>query len=154
MNKVEEIKRPLKKGEKFLVPCIVKQDEFYTYINPVINHPHHDKENGQDYIHYHTDTRFVKFNEDGTIKREHRSHYFCNTFRPILGKDGDLRYIVLPVINEDFTAITDVNLISKSKIRHKCSKNKCPHRGYDLSQVKEVNGFKKCPLHGLIIKIY
>jgi len=71
-------------------------------------------------------------------------HTFATELRP--EKDfGDLEYHLLPVLNEDFTGITDVSLIEKSKLKNKCiHKGKCPHRGYDLSQVKaDKDGGKK-----------
>lgn len=84
-EKVQTVKRPLKKGELFLVPCIVKSglvmDENWNdtvihtrdfsslqayskknleEINPVIMHPHNDIENGQRETHYHLDYRFIR----------------------------------------------------------------------------------------------
>lgn len=151
--KVEEVKRPLKKGEEYLVPCIIKEEFGVMYITPVINHPHSDKENGQHEAHYHTDYRFVKHNGDKYVPipiRKHSKHYFAPLSRPQKDIDGTLEYFVLPVINEEFAGITGVNLIRNSKLKHKCiHKGKCPHRGYDLSQVKPINGKITCPLHGL-----
>ena len=169
--KVENIKRPLLKGEKFLVPCLVKKKYFLNeeqenwidtnnfkdknkmYIMPVINHLHSDMENGQVEPHYHLDYRFLKHNNDGdfpTIKNKHSLHVFGNEIRP-KQNFGDLEYFLLPVINTEFSGITPVSFIKKSKLKHKCiHKGKCPHRGYDLSQVKaDKNGIKTCPLHGL-----
>ncbi len=151
--KVEDVKHPLKKGQTYLVPCIVKEQDEILYITPVINHPHNDKENGQYEIHYHADYRFVKHKNDAnfpTVVNKHSRHYFVETIRPQEELHGKLEYFILQVVNEEFTGITPVNLISKSKLKHTCiHKGKCPHRGYDLSQVKEHNGKIKCPLHGL-----
>lgn len=154
---IDNIKRPVKIGEKFLVPCIVREiDNINNYnliITPIINHPHSDKENGQKEVHYHTDYRFLKHENDGefpTIINKHRNHLYSPNIRPILKDDERIEYIVLPVINEDFKGITPVELISKSKLKYKCiHKGKCPHRGYDLSQVKPINGVITCPLHSL-----
>lgn len=90
IEKVENIKRPLKKGELFLVPCFVKSgmtiednwrdkinspSDFVDFlnaplstkniqeINPVIMHPHNDVENGQAETHYHLDYRFIKIDD-------------------------------------------------------------------------------------------
>ena len=169
--KVENIKRPLFKGEKLLVPCLVKREvvlkdeqllwldltknssDTKMYVLPIINHPHNDVENGQKETHYHLDYRFLKHNSDSnfpSIKNKHSLHVFGSEIRPT--KDsGDLEYHLLPVINENFSGVTPVSLIKKSKLKHKCiHKGKCPHRGYDLSQVKpDENGVKICPLHGL-----
>lgn len=171
---VEEVKEPLRKGASYLVPCIVREEftqnnyddqELFMdlkpfkshskklYVTPVINLPHSDKENGQSEIHYHADYRFIKHNNDGdfpTVKNKHSKYIFCENIRPQEKIDGLLKYFVLPVINEDFAGITPVNLISKSKLKHRCiHKGKCPHRGYDLSQVKVIEGKITCPLHGL-----
>ncbi len=161
-EKIENIKRPIKKGELYLVPCLIKIKDNLTYITPIINHPHNDIENGQKEVHYHVDYRFIKHFNDGdfpTPYRTHSKHVYINSYRPILHKEkeysyfGDLEtlsYYILPVINEDFKGITPVEFIKKSKLKYKCiHKGKCPHRGYNLSQVKEKGGIITCPLHGL-----
>lgn len=146
---IKNIKRPVKVGERFLVPCFVREDEDTTYITPVIDHPHSDKENGQPLVHYHADYRFVKHNA-GVVENRHKKYYFVDDIRLVEGINGKIEDFILPVINEQFAAITPVELIAKSKIKHKCiHKGKCPHRGYDLSQVTPVNGVITCPLHGL-----
>jgi hypothetical protein len=151
--RVEEVKEPLKKGANYLVPCIVKEEYGQTYITPVINHPHSDKENGQKEVHYHVDYRFVKHKNDGnfpTTINKHSTHRYVHNKRPVKGRDGKLEYIVLPMVNEDFTGITPKEFIQKTKLKHKCiHKGKCPHRGYNLSQVKANDGKITCPLHGL-----
>ncbi len=153
MQKVEDVKRPLKVGEEFLVPCIVREEGDRMYITPVINHPHNDKENGQEEVHYHADYRFVKHDKFPAwpqVKREHSKHYFVEHIRPEENIHGKLEYFILPVINEEFDAVTPRALITNTKLKHKCiHKGKCPHRGYDLSQVKAVDGKIVCPLHGL-----
>lgn len=153
MERVEDIKEPLIKGKIYSVPCLVRYEDGKTYINPIINHPHNDKENGQDEAHYHIDYRFVKHENDSdfpTVVNNHSYHYFVESTRPRKLVNGSLRYFELPMINEDFTGITPVKNISKSKLKHKCiHKNKCPHRGFDLSQVKDIDGVITCPLHGL-----
>ncbi len=163
-QKVDEIKRPLRVGEKFLVPCIVRKEyedlnrKYVEYITPVINHPHNDKENGQNEIHYHADFRFINHNFKLTRKgkkvgisfRSHSRHIFADNLRPELNIDGELVYILLPVISEHFLYNTESEQISNSKLKHNCIyKGKCPHRGYELSQVNAVNGVIQCPLHGL-----
>ncbi len=173
-ERVENIKRPLNLGEIFLVPCLVRETELNTlgdwmdvttngrpwkrivdriYITPVINHPHNDKENGQQEIHYHPDYRFIKHYNNAPfpdVKNNHSKYYFVESIRPQKGLHGELKYIVLPVVNEEFSGITEVENINKSNLKHKCiHKGKCPHRGYDLSQVTAIDGIIKCPLHGL-----
>jgi hypothetical protein len=172
--RVEDVSRPLLKGEKYLVPCIVREDyqemiydetdlfldnkDFNShikriYVTPIINHPHNDIENGQPEIHYHVDYRFLKHDGKGNfpkVRNKHSRYFFCEKIRPQEKLDGVIKYFVMPVINEDFVGITPVDFISKSKLKHKCiHKGKCPHRGYDLSQVNAVDGIIKCPLHGL-----
>lgn len=167
MEKVENIKRPLKVGEKFLVPCLVKRVTIDDQVNwldiedvrpkskihiiPVFNNPHNDIESGQKEIHYHIDYRFVKHFNNGvfpTIKNTHTLHIYGEEIRPTK-EFGNLEYHVLPVINEEFKGITSPGMISKTKIKNCIHKNKCPHKGYDLSQVPPVNGVITCPLHGL-----
>lgn len=153
-KRVEDMQRPLKKGEFYLVPCLVREEYGKkTVITPVINHPHNDIENGQANVHYHVDYRFVKLENDGDISsvvRKHSKHYFVDRYRLEKGEDGDLGYYVLPVVNEHFLGVTPVELIKNSRLKHKCiHKGKCPHRGYNLSQVLPKNGVITCPLHGL-----
>ncbi len=153
LSKVEDVKHPLELGEFYLVPCLIKEEHELLYITPVINHPHDDKENGQNEIHYHVDYRFLKHKANGTfpvVINNHSKHHFVINIRPQEGLHGKLEYFILPVINEGFSGITPPELIMKSKIKHKCiHKGKCPHRGYDLSQVKAIDGKITCPLHGL-----
>jgi hypothetical protein len=178
-QKVEDVNRPLKVGETFLVPCIIYKEEIVdvtydeqkdwmdfnptevkrvkTFITPVINHPHSDKENGQNEVHYHADFRFIRvsnFIEDdkgnliGFPKQSHSSHIWGANVRPLT--DIDIKWVLLPVVNERPMNITPVEMISKSKLKYKCiHKGKCPHRGYDLSQEANVDGVITCPLHGL-----
>lgn len=167
--RVDDVSRPLRKGETFLVPCIVRKEDFIynedwidddnkigkkkLFVTPVINHPHNDKENGQIETHYHVDYRFLKHNGIGnfpTVRNKHSKYYFCEHIRPQEKLHGIIKYFVMPVINEEFAGITSVSLIQKSKLKHNCiHKGKCPHRGYDLSQVKAIDGKITCPLHGL-----
>jgi len=163
-EKVENVKRDLKNGEMYLVPCIVNEIEYFDtyeekrvgYVIPIINHPHNDIENGQEEVHYHADFRFVELREkDGAMfvyLKDGKKSYLYN-LRPTL-KDGQFKYIILKVVNENKHLITPVDFIKKSKIKHKCiHKGKCPHRGYDLSQVSEdADGIITCPLHGLQFK--
>lgn len=162
---VENVKRPLKNGELFLVPCIVNEIDFLNesvntkkieFVIPIINHPHNDIENGQEEVHYHADFRFVELREkDGAmfVYLENDTKCYVYNLRPTL-KDGEFKYIILKVINGNKHLTTPVEFIKKSKLKHKCiHKGKCPHRGYDLSQVSEdENGIVTCPLHGLQFK--
>lgn len=155
-EKVDKIKRPLKLGEIFNVPCIVKRDgNDIVCFTPVINTPHSDNENGQPEIHYHTDYRFIKIKEsknisEGFIITDDRIGFKNSIGRLSKDIDGLLEYHNLPVINENHNGITQQFFIRNSKLKHKCiQKGKCPHRGHDLSQEKSVNGIITCPLHGL-----
>lgn len=146
---VENMKRPLKKGEVFLTPCITREEDGKLYITPVLNYPHSDKENGQTEVHYHADFRFIKHNQ-GVAINQHTHHKWAITDRPIRGKDGDLNHYLLPVVNEEFEQITHPLFISKSILKNKCiHKGKCPHRGFPMDQVQEKDGILNCPLHGL-----
>lgn len=163
-QKVEEVKRPLKIGEKFLVPCIIKKINRKTYISPIINHPHNDKENGQQEIHYHVDYRFVKCSQEGFVRyvdnipyvfnpvpvNNHSKHIWVPSARCEKTNEIKINYYILPVINAHLFGSTPIDFIKKSKLKHDCIyKGKCPHRGYDLSQVDPIDGIITCPLHGL-----
>lgn len=170
MKRVEDIFRPLVKGELLMVPCIVKYEViddyeyngrtgefeplYQIYISPVFNLPHSDKNNGQEEIHYHLDYRFIKtIGEDEqsydfpTPIKRHSRHVFGHSIRPL---EGRIRYFSLIVIRENFVGITPPKFIKNSKLKHKCiHKGKCPHKRYDLSQVSPKEGVIQCPLHGL-----
>lgn len=148
--KITDIKRPVKKGEIYLVPCVVKSEGDVCFIDPIIYHAHNDIENGQMERHFHLDYRFIKTDENGHTINRHSRQIWGHTFRPHQKDSNKIYWHQLPVINEKFAGITDVKLISKSKLKHKCIvKGKCPHRGFDLSQVNHVDGVITCPLHGL-----
>lgn len=175
MEKVENIKRPLIKGEILLVPCVVRKITSMSHtrcldngrkkraivheITPILNCFHSDEENGQQEKHYHTDYRFVRCSRmtsgDMEILRaedRHSEQNFSPESRVFLHNGGKIEYIALPVIDPNaFYGITPVSMISKSKLKHSCiHKGKCPHRGFDLSQVApDENGVITCPLHGL-----
>ena len=138
------------------IPNFVKK----IWITPVIPHLHSDIENGQDFPHYHADFRFIKTTtdiltgEETAIPEYHENHtwgHYVRAFPDLYKyKDEGLVYFALPVVSLQHKVITGVKLISKSKIKHKCiHKGKCPHRGYDLSQERAVDGVITCPLHGL-----
>ena len=109
-------------------------------IIPIYNHPHSDKENGQNEIHYHIDSRYVK----------NTNIYDLRITLP-LNQNQTLEYRMLKKIHKKEKFITPVSLIKNSKLKHKCiHKGKCPHRGYDLSnEIPNKNGIITCPLHGL-----
>lgn len=115
--------------------------EHKTAIIPLIDHPHNDVENGQPGIHYHVDTRFNSELVNG--------NKFYRVYLPL--QKGRLEYRMLKAIAKDLIlSKTPVDLILKSKLKHKCIyKGKCPHRGYDLTNIEPVNGLITCPLHSL-----
>lgn len=155
-DKVENIKRPLKLGEKFMVTCLVKreQDKIIAF-TPVIDRPHTDLENGQPEVHYHADYRFIlteetKSNSEGFIVIDERDGFKLSKPRVEKGIDGEIEYHILPVVSEEHNGLAQQLFIRNSKLKHKCiHKGKCPHRGYDLSQEKAVDGIITCPLHSL-----
>lgn len=165
IEKIEDVKRPVKIGELYRVLCFVYEkpycleDDIYRFnkrplIYPVFNLPHADAENGQDEVHYHLDYRFVNFS--------HRKYNMGNNVIRLTEQDiyphykkQSLERFVLPVIREDFGFVTPTKLINKAPLNHKCLVNgKCPHKGFDMSQVPFVNGVQTCPLHGLQFDIH
>jgi Rieske [2Fe-2S] domain len=170
MQKITNLTKPPKVGELYLVPCIVWKSEriiipinnrdeetlwldleniynphgykvFEEYEVPIIDHAHNDVENGQPESHYHIDTRFRAITNE-TV--------YSIRFPLPLSKDQRLEYRIKQCISLKVEFETSVKLIRKSKMKHNCiHKGKCPHRGYDLSQVVSENGIITCPLHGL-----
>jgi len=127
-------------------------------IYPLIDHPHNDVENGQREQHYHGDERF-------NIPQPHLPKdwkMWCGPARIPVKKSGGivnnigaydkvwLERVELYMSDELSPGATDLNLITNSKLKHKCiHKGKCPHRGYDLSNEPIKNGVITCPLHSL-----
>jgi len=107
---------------------------------PLYDHPHTDVENGQKETHYHVDTRYTE------------SVAVLGGTRVVLPltKNQRLKYRFLKKKRTEEISKTPVEYIQKSKLKHKCiHKGKCPHRGYDLSNEKPINGIITCPLHSL-----
>ena len=115
-------------------------------IIPLYNHPHNDVENGQKEIHYHQNNKY-EYNILDLL--EIKSYKFGRIKYPLI--DGEyFGYRLLNKISDVERMSTDVNLIKKSKLKYNCiHKGKCPHRGYDLSNEKAINGVITCPLHSL-----
>lgn len=112
-------------------------------IMPLIDHPHNDVENGQREVHYHADTRYI----DKSLKDQYAQSMRIDL---PLKANARLEYRMLKKTGDYPQYITSVDLISKSKLKHKCiHKGKCPHRGYDLSNEEPKNNVITCPLHGL-----
>lgn len=136
----------------------------HLQVYPVINHLHNDRENGQDYYHYHVDYRFIQLipskREDSNLSitpKYHPYHDFAPWLRYDLrvnasgvdnSQDYKLEYHALRCIRVHQRGIA--GNVNQAKLAHHCIKNgKCPHRGYDLSQVVHINNVITCPLHGL-----
>lgn len=154
--KIDELKEPPVVGQTYLVPCILKwktnpkKGERKRECTPIINYLHSDKENGQNYQHYHVDARFIQFLNLTRIKGGKLFDFTTESRYNLIdgNKNYEIEYIPLRCQrNVNYGIGGDV---SKSKLKHKCiTKGKCVHRGYDLSQVVPVDGIIKCPLHGL-----
>ena len=183
MERIDELKTLPIIGEYYLVPCIIKEylhsktkddeerdnnweivkgelnirkeksSKITKYIYPIINHLHCDKENGQDYKHYHIDFRFIEMDDNSIPKQLHSNHVFGADIRYNVianNKEYEIQYHKLKCVRTTNLFITNVTAIKKSKLKHNCIyKNKCPHRGYNLSQEPIINGVIQCPLHGL-----
>ena len=133
------------------MPCIVKRNFNNVALDvvPIIDSPHNDRENGQSEIHYHSDTRFIKCNDESRMEfkiDEGRIEFEGDVFeikshRVELGKDGEMEHHVLPVVSTKHNFPTQLVFIRNSNLRHKCiHKGKCPHRGFSLSKEIPVNG--------------
>jgi Rieske [2Fe-2S] domain len=116
-----------------------------TYeIIPLIDHPHSDRENGQNELHYHIDSRYL--GNQKSLKNYSLVNY---DFRP-LQKKYKFIYMMLQKNSDNFDFTTEAHFIKKSKLKHDCIyKGKCPHRGFDLSNIKPIDGVITCPLHSL-----
>lgn len=162
-------------GKSYLVPCIVIKHEVIRdvfpkeelmwldldhvpphlkpvvtieyLVVPIIPHAHSDKENGQQELHYHSDTRFNGLTNDSILPNKHRIAFISRVNKK---EDETIQYfsLILNTIKEDFH--TSTALIARSKLKHDCIyKGKCPHRGYDLTNTPVIEGVITCPLHNL-----
>jgi nitrite reductase/ring-hydroxylating ferredoxin subunit len=157
-QKIEDIKRPVKVGEKFLVKCAYKVFENgYIFITPILGNFHYEDNLGQK--HYHPDLRFIKYNglngneKLGEIQNKipaklHSKH----EFQAVTIKESDLKngykidYFILRIYNtHNWQTFSDLTNEEDFKIKHLCKK--CPHKGYDLTNEPLVNGVVTCPLH-------
>ena len=112
---------------------------------PLYDHPHNDVENGQREIHYHQNSKFNC--DDSLYFKSYKSGRISFPF-----EDGEyLSYQYLEQIRDSEIFTTPLHLIKNTKLKHKCiHKNKCPHRGYNLSnELPDKNEIITCPLHGL-----
>jgi hypothetical protein len=122
----------------------LKTKNFYYKIIPLIDHPHSDIENGQREIHYHADMRY-----NGEQPSLGKYKIQVDSTRPIKGQ-FETRYFNLIRYSENHSGGTSVEHIKNSKLKHKCiHKGKCPHRGFDLSNINPIDGVITCPLHSL-----
>lgn len=111
---------------------------------PLYDHPHSDRENGQDEVHYHQDSRFK-----GDNPKDFSSYRNGRIALPLIDNEA-LVYEEVNQIRDVEMRGTPAEFIKNSKLKHKCiHKGKCPHRGFDLTDVRAINGVITCPLHSL-----
>lgn len=117
----------------------------YYFIVPLIDHPHSDRENGQEEIHYHVDTRYF-----GNQKLQ-RGYQISTSYHRISKDKYRLEHFYLKKHTDIIKDVTTVFAIKNSKLKHNCiHKGKCPHRGFDLTNIApDKDGVITCPLHGL-----
>ena len=112
-------------------------------IIPLIDHIHSDLESGQDYKHYHVDTRYNGYQD--------LSKYYVD-YPGIRIREGQFKldWFMLIKYSEKYKAITSKKLIRACKLSgDRLINNRCVHKGFDLSEIEPVNGVITCPLHEL-----
>lgn len=183
-ERIDTLKEEPELGGIYAVPCFViyLSKEFEkewngttfvstgrnrTFLIPVHNHPHSDKENGQHEIHYHVDKRFdiphgvenIELADKYTFWRRIEKDKYLQNFAKCfpdrvvdkyISSSKKIKYFDLACVRFKETTSTPASFIKNSKLKHKCiHKGKCPHRGYDLSTAPVINGVITCPLHSL-----
>lgn len=119
-----------------------------THYIPVLDYPHSDKENGQHLPHYHIDDRFI--GEQTTVPENFKQDFHIR-FYPNQEPNWKMEHLLLKAHSTHVRTATSSKLISESKLAHNCiHKGKCPHRGYDLTNILPIDGVIKCPMHGLL----
>ena len=112
-------------------------------IIPLINHLHDDLESGQIIPHYHADTRY--YGKQDLVKYEVGYPYIR-----IPENQYELDWFMLEKHSDNYQGITNKSVIESCKLNgNKIIDNKCVHKGFDLSNIKDNNGVITCPLHGL-----
>jgi len=160
IRKIEDVCQPIV-GETYLVPCFIfkthtqewewkyrdyegVQSEEFEYV-PIFNHLHNDKENGQEEAHYHLDSRW-------DVSRV-KTYVFNNMYIRVVPDrfvNHRIEYLILKMNKLIENTRTPLSYIKKSKLKHDCMHRlKCPHRGFDLTNVVPVDGVITCPLHSL-----
>jgi hypothetical protein len=134
------------KGRPFVLPTNSTINWGLKEITPIYDCLHDDIENGQDYKHYHQDTRWDLLDE------QLLNFKIVHNIRPIPKDYLGIIHLKLNKIHELEQYPTPNNMIPNySQVKLNCLK--CPHRGYDLSNVKpDELGIIICPLHGTKIR--
>ncbi len=155
-------------GQTYRVSCIRKQ--FHVYIGsidlqhqykdvelsvPVYEHSHSDKENYQPHNHYHANYQFIDLTEDIWLKCRIDYHRITDVGQMIEYHD---LICINPANRSVLHYSTPVEMIARvtlasDSIINVCKdgqiKKICPHTGYDLTEVKAVDGIIRCPMHQL-----
>ncbi len=148
-------------GQTYKVPCAVLEDRwilkstnlpfifetdeldpddellYKPLILPIYLNLHDDIESGQDYKHYHVDTRW-------------NYNYGFERNRIIESDVKEIVYLDLELLKTEERFKTTPDLIYKHIHNHSCKNMKCVHKGFDLSNQLVINGKVTCPLHGLV----
>lgn len=130
---VTDLTSPPCVGQIYSVPCVV---DVNTLI-PIIDNFHADKENGQEYYHFHTDYRFVP---DSLVVNMR-----VNSLTGVKPSIVYFPFVCLAEENTSRVGITSAYPFKGAKAKDK----KCLHKGFDLSQCPLKNGVRTCALHGL-----
>lgn len=161
MKRIEEVVGEPVIGEKYLVPCVMYRNDW----TPVLGRCHDDKEIiGFSDRHWHYDYRFVS--------QEEFDHYAGSyggemkiMARLVAEKDVTEGPIPKPLIclrrmpifphefidwRGEIKEVPYLRDLEKQFEKTKLNCAKCPHRGFDLSQLPQNrNGDVTCPGHGL-----
>lgn len=164
LQKITDLTGPPEIGRYYLVPAI------WSHVSkiwmPILGNHHNDKDHFEVSVdHYHNDLRFSSDRlirslwgapEHHVIATEHNS---INPFSHHVYEDKiELRRMKCKRDFPDFGFPGKTRLWNKfhDAFKGTCLKNGkiCPHKGYDVSQVKpDKNGNIVCPLHGLSFNI-
>ena len=136
--KVHTINRPIKVGEVVLVPIVNG--------TPCLWPPHTDVEDGQPHTHWHADPRFT----DRAWDRPTGKH----TWEPRVAV-AEFGHHTEHGVEHTHVGATNVDFIKRALLKiPRASKRitkagRCPHRGFNLLQVKPHNGKVICPMHSM-----
>ena len=148
---VDDLDAPPIVGRMYLVRCVLWTDASPPRWMPLLGQEHEDADLGVPCPHRHYDLRFVQARDLGGCTPErymHRLHVSKDGERIEIRRKRCVRVQPTFPFPPESAAIPRFERRHAAKVAEDC--RRCPHRGFDLTQVPvDAGGGKVCPGHGL-----